>query len=95
MMAYLEYYQQKNVGFREYVAMFANVDMIDRTVILNEYKNFVNILTNNFSGQRLFDEIQYSVSQTLPSKLILKTMQNFFNYKPPITASRIKPADLN
>jgi hypothetical protein len=85
----------KNIGFREYVAMFANVDMIDRTVILNHYKNFVNILVNRFSADNLFNEFKYSISQTLPFKLMLKARQNFWNYKPPTAVSRIKPASLN
>jgi hypothetical protein len=85
----------KNVGFREYVAMFANVDMIDRTVILNHYKNFVNILVNRFSADNLFNELKYGISQTLPFKLMLKARQNFWNYKPPTAVSRVRPASLN
>jgi hypothetical protein len=83
----------KNVGFREYIAMFANVDFIDRNVILNKYKAFVNVLINKFSGENLLNDFKYSLSQTLPFKLILKSRVNFSGYKPPIAVSSIKAQD--
>jgi hypothetical protein len=81
----------KNVGFREYIAMFANVDLLDRTLILNKYRTFVNVLINKFSGENLMNDFKFSLSQTLPFKLILKARTNFIGYKPPQMISSVKP----
>jgi hypothetical protein len=81
----------KNVGFREYIAMFANVDLIDQNVILNKYKNFVNVLVNRFSGENALTDLKYNLSQTLPFKLLLKARVNFGGYKPPVPVSSVKP----
>jgi hypothetical protein len=80
----------KNVGFREYIAMMANVDLIDRTVILNKYKNFVGVLVNKLSGENLLNDLKYNLSQTLPFKLILKARINFFKYTPPQISSSVQ-----
>jgi hypothetical protein len=84
----------KNVGFREYLAMFANVDMLDRTLIINKYRVFVNALVNKFSGENLKNDFMYSLSQTLPFKLILKARTNFFGYEPPQMKSYVKPQSI-
>jgi hypothetical protein len=81
----------KNVGFREYIAMFANVDMFDRTAILNKYKVFVNSITNKLTKENFMNELKFALSQTLPFKLILKGAVNFCGYRPPQTVSSIKP----
>jgi hypothetical protein len=70
--------------------MFANVDLIDRNVILNKYKVFVNALVNKFSGENLLTDLKYNLSQTLPFKLYLKARINFFDYKPPQAVSSIR-----
>jgi hypothetical protein len=84
----------KNTGFREYIAMMANIDLYDRVSIVKKYKVFVDILTNQFNPDNLMNELQYSMSQTLPFKLILKARKNFTDYKPPQTVSSIRAADV-
>jgi hypothetical protein len=81
----------KNVGFREYIAMFANVDLLDRTLIINRYRAFVNVLINKFSGENLMNDLKFALSQTLPFKMILKARTNFFGYRPPQMMSSVKP----
>jgi hypothetical protein len=84
----------KNIGFREYIAMIANIDMIDRTAILNKYKVFMNAMTNKLSGENLLNEFKYGISQTLPFQLVLKGAINFFKFKPPQAVSGIqKPSN--
>lgn len=80
----------KNVGFREYIAMMANVDMYDRTAILNRYKVFVNALANKLSFDNILTELKYAASQTLPAKLINAARIKFYGYRPPSAVSSIK-----
>jgi hypothetical protein len=81
----------KNTGFREYIAMMANIDLYDRTAISNKYKVFINALTNSLDPENLLNDMKYSMSQTLPFKLILKARVNFDGYRPPVTVSPIGP----
>jgi hypothetical protein len=80
----------KNTGFREYIAMMANLDLYDRTAIINKYNTFITALTNEFNPENIMNELKYSISQTLPYKLILKARTNFMGYKPPVAVSSIR-----
>jgi hypothetical protein len=81
----------KNTGFREYIAMMANIDLYDRTAIINKYKVFINAMTNNLDPENILNDMKYSLSQTLPYKLILKARTDFMGYKPPVAVSSIRP----
>jgi hypothetical protein len=86
----------KNIGFREYIATVANIDLIDRTAFLNKYKVFMAALVNKISGEDLLNELKYGISQTLPFQLILKARTNFFGERPSQTVSGIqKPSSFS
>jgi hypothetical protein len=80
----------KNVGFREYIAMMANVDLYDRTIIINRYKTFISALTNKFDPENLMNDFKYGLSQTLPFKLIHRARVSFWQYRPPQTVSSVR-----
>jgi hypothetical protein len=80
----------KNVGFREFIAMIANVDMIDREAMMNKFKTFANVLVSG--GDSFLDSLKFSLSQTLPFQIIYKVRTNFFNYRPKQTVSTLRQA---
>jgi hypothetical protein len=80
----------KNTGFREYIAMMANVDLYDRTAWINKYRVLMNAITNKLDPENLLGEFKYSISQTLPFKLYHMARANFFSYRPPQTVSSIR-----
>jgi hypothetical protein len=79
----------KNVGFREFIALIANVDMIDRIALLNKFNVFKDALLNTLNGEALMDDIKFTLSQTLPFQILYKIRTNFFNYRPPQTVSSV------
>jgi hypothetical protein len=80
----------KNVGFREYMALLAGVDMLDRAALTKKFGVFMNVLKNRFNPDGIMNWFRMTAASFPPVKLIAQARTYFYGTEVPTNKSQLK-----